>query len=89
MQGNAKSRFGRAKPTDLCGGAVRIDECLSAGWGCYPFPIRSTYFSVAFAIIAWMGRIEGWQTELGGIGCEFFGRQRRLDLGFIIRVYCM
>jgi hypothetical protein len=23
MQENAKSRFGRAKPTDLCGGAVR------------------------------------------------------------------
>jgi hypothetical protein len=22
MQGNAKSRFGRAKPTDLCGGAI-------------------------------------------------------------------
>jgi hypothetical protein len=26
IQGNAKSRFGRAKPTDLCGGAVLIAE---------------------------------------------------------------
>jgi hypothetical protein len=27
MQGNAKSRFGRAKPTDLCGGAVVKGGC--------------------------------------------------------------
>jgi hypothetical protein len=26
LQGNAKSRFGRAKPTDLCGGAVNAHE---------------------------------------------------------------